>query len=138
MITKERLGTELELITNRIRHGIENGKYSWTEVQGQLKEKSTRAARQTDYYVHDNAWKAIGISAAIAFVGGLLLKGNTAPKIKVQPTKRLVVDEHGKPVHTAGKLASWELLHSVLPLALFLWRAAQSTRCAKRGEPDIL
>lgn len=31
------------------------------------------AARVTDRYVHENAWKAVGISAGIAFLVGLLI-----------------------------------------------------------------
>ncbi|MGV3774595.1 MAG: DUF883 family protein [Verrucomicrobiales bacterium] len=143
MITKERIGTELELITNRIKTGIENGKFSLHEVQESVKHKSKKAARQTDYYVHDNAWKAMGITAAIAFIGGMFLsRGRRAQSegfsFDNQQPEKVVVDEKGNPVPTASKLASWELVHSVLPLALFLWRAAQSTRCDKKGDPTIL
>lgn len=35
--------------------------------------RGTEAARTTDRYVHENAWKAIGISAGIALLVGLLI-----------------------------------------------------------------
>jgi ElaB/YqjD/DUF883 family membrane-anchored ribosome-binding protein len=35
--------------------------------------RGTEAARATDRYVHENAWKAVGISAGIALLVGLLI-----------------------------------------------------------------
>jgi len=35
--------------------------------------RGSEAARATDRYVHENAWKAVGISAGIAFLVGLLI-----------------------------------------------------------------
>lgn len=43
------------------------------ELQGAAIEKTTAAARATDEYVHDNAWAAIGIAAAIGLVVGLVI-----------------------------------------------------------------
>jgi ElaB/YqjD/DUF883 family membrane-anchored ribosome-binding protein len=131
MITKERIETELELIANKIKTGIANGKYSLSEVQEAVAQKSRRAARQTDYYVHDNAWKAIGITAALAFIGGMVL-GKAAGSESADATGNKALDaEEAKPAVTPARLASWELLHSLLPLGVFLWKAAQSARNAK-------
>ena len=35
--------------------------------------RGTEAVRTTDRYVHENAWKAVGISAGIALLVGLLI-----------------------------------------------------------------
>jgi ElaB/YqjD/DUF883 family membrane-anchored ribosome-binding protein len=35
--------------------------------------RGAEAARATDRYVHENAWKAVGISAGIALLVGLLI-----------------------------------------------------------------
>lgn len=35
--------------------------------------RGAEAMRTTDRYVHENAWKAVGISAGIAFLVGLLI-----------------------------------------------------------------
>lgn len=35
--------------------------------------RGSEAARATDRYVHENAWKAVGISAGIALLLGLLI-----------------------------------------------------------------
>ena len=43
------------------------------ELQGAAYEKTTAAARATDEYVHENAWAAIGIAAAVGFIAGLLV-----------------------------------------------------------------
>ena len=43
------------------------------ELQGAAYEKTTAAARATDEYVHENAWAAIGIAAAVGFIAGLMV-----------------------------------------------------------------
>jgi ElaB/YqjD/DUF883 family membrane-anchored ribosome-binding protein len=43
------------------------------DAQDSLVEKSKAAAKVTDEYVHDNPWKAIGVSAGIGLVIGLLI-----------------------------------------------------------------
>ena len=43
------------------------------ELQGAAYEKTTAAARATDEYVHDNAWAAIGIAAAVGFLAGVIV-----------------------------------------------------------------
>ena len=43
------------------------------ELQGAAVEKTTAAARATDEYVHDNAWAAIGIAAAVGLIIGLVI-----------------------------------------------------------------
>ena len=46
------------------------------DIQGIAVEKTTAAARATDEYVHDNAWAAIGIAAALGLIVGLVIAGD--------------------------------------------------------------
>lgn len=46
------------------------------ELQGVAVEKTTAAARATDVYVHDNAWTAIGIAAAVGLLIGILISSD--------------------------------------------------------------
>lgn len=46
------------------------------ELQGAAVEKTTAAARATDEYVHDNAWAAIGIAAAVGLLVGILISSD--------------------------------------------------------------
>lgn len=45
------------------------------DAQDSMLERSKAAARATDDFVHDNPWRAIGISAAVGFLVGLLVNG---------------------------------------------------------------
>jgi ElaB/YqjD/DUF883 family membrane-anchored ribosome-binding protein len=46
------------------------------ELGGAAYESTTRAARVTDEYVHENPWALIGAAAAVGFVVGLLARGD--------------------------------------------------------------
>jgi ElaB/YqjD/DUF883 family membrane-anchored ribosome-binding protein len=39
----------------------------------ELSERAREAATETDRYVHDNPWQAVGIAAGVAFIIGLLV-----------------------------------------------------------------
>ena len=62
---RESLETNLRTYKERVR-----------ELQGAAYEKTTAAARATDEYVHENAWMAIGVAAAVGFIAGLLVAGD--------------------------------------------------------------
>ena len=64
---------DLESITDRIRDGLKSGKYTLSELQGVLVDKTKVAARTTDEYVHDNPWAVVGIAAGVGLVLGLLM-----------------------------------------------------------------
>jgi hypothetical protein len=87
------------------------------------------AARSTDYYVHDNAWNMMGLAAGLAFAAGFLLSSRKQEGIVAS------VDGEDSPElkKKAQKLNSWEFIHSAIPLTLFLWKAVQASRCARKG-----
>ncbi|ALM84739.1 YqjD family protein [Bordetella sp. N] len=43
------------------------------DVQDAVLERSRKAARATDDYVHDNPWQAIGIAGGVGLLVGLLI-----------------------------------------------------------------
>ncbi len=43
------------------------------DVQDEVVERSRKAIRVTDDYVHDNPWQALGVAVAAGFVIGLLI-----------------------------------------------------------------
>lgn len=45
------------------------------QLQGAAYERGTAAVRVTDEYVHENAWAAIGVAAAVGLIVGLLIAG---------------------------------------------------------------
>ena len=47
------------------------------ELQGAAYERTAAAARATDEYVHENPWPLIGAAAAVGFVIGFLVRGDS-------------------------------------------------------------
>lgn len=66
-------GNELPGLTEQIGQGIEGGRYTWREIQEAVMARTRATAADTDQYVHDNPWKAVGWAAGLGFVLGLLL-----------------------------------------------------------------
>jgi ElaB/YqjD/DUF883 family membrane-anchored ribosome-binding protein len=64
---------DLETITDRIKEGLKTGKYTLTDLQSALVEKTKEAARTTDHYVHENPWTVVGIAVGVGLVLGLML-----------------------------------------------------------------
>ncbi|MGV3773861.1 MAG: DUF883 family protein [Verrucomicrobiales bacterium] len=71
--TREELKDELESITDQISEGIEKGKYTVSELQKALTEKTKAAAESTDKLVHENPWASIGIAVGLGLLIGLMM-----------------------------------------------------------------
>ena len=129
---RERVGTEIGLMTGRIKKTFLNGRDNLANAGVAVSEKTRRAARRTDYYVHDNAWKLIGVTAGLAFVTGLILSRLNDERLALVET--LPADSHNnqKPAKKS-RSGSWELVHAAIPLAMFAWKVFQDSRCARRG-----
>lgn len=130
MITRDRVGTEIGLMTGRLKRKFRNGKDNISTFQTAVSDRTRRAVRQTDYYVHDNAWTMIAISAGLAFAAGFLLSRKNQESIVLDVQSGDTPDAKER----IKKLNSWEFVHSAIPLALFVWKAIQGSRCAK-NEP---
>ena len=131
MNTKDRIGTEIGIMTGRIKKSFRNGKESVTGMGTSLVEQTRRAARKTDYYVHDNAWMVMAVTAGVALAAGYLLARETQELIEPVEFR-----EQKQEVKKGKKVNSWEFVHSAIPLALFIWKAVQSSRY-KRDEENV-
>jgi hypothetical protein len=119
-------------MTGRIRKTFLNGRDNLANAGVAVSEKTRRAARKTDYYIHDNAWKMMGISAGLAFFAGFLLSRLNDERL-LAPHLTETDSDQNPPAAKKSKSGSWELVHAAIPLALFAWKAFQSSRCARRG-----
>ena len=72
----ETTASHLENITDQIERGIEQGRYTWKQIQESVTTKSKAAAEATDAYVHENPWKVVGMAAGLGLIVGLLLRGD--------------------------------------------------------------
>ena len=66
-------GEKTAELRSSVEANLSAAKQRVRELQGAAVEKTTAAARATDEYVHDNAWAAIGIAAAVGLVIGLVI-----------------------------------------------------------------
>jgi ElaB/YqjD/DUF883 family membrane-anchored ribosome-binding protein len=57
----------------QVESKLRAAKLKLQDMQDDAVDRAKVAARVTDEYVHDNPWQAIGITAAVAFLAGLLL-----------------------------------------------------------------
>jgi ElaB/YqjD/DUF883 family membrane-anchored ribosome-binding protein len=71
----ETTASHLENITDQIEQGIEQGRYTWSQIQDTVTNKTKAAAEATDAYVHENPWKVVGMAAGLGLIIGLLLRG---------------------------------------------------------------
>ena len=131
---RERVGTEIGLMTGRIKQSFLNGRDNISTAKSAVSDKTRRAVRRTDFYVHDNAWKMMGVVAGLAFVAGYFLSTRNQEGIAAAVNADGGdVTDHPKVQEKVKKLNSWEMIHSAIPLALFLWKAVKASRCARKG-----
>lgn len=57
----------------RIQEHLVTAKARLNEAEHAMIEKSKRAAKVTDEYVHDNPWTAVGVGASIGVIIGMLI-----------------------------------------------------------------
>ena len=71
--TASQAGEKVAAVREKVQESLHRAKIKLAEAEDILIDKGKQAARQTDEYVHDNPWKAVGIAAGIGFVIGLLI-----------------------------------------------------------------
>ena len=69
----ETTASHLENITDQIEEGIQQGRYTWSQIQETVTDKTKAAAEATDAYVHENPWRVVGIATGVGLIVGLLL-----------------------------------------------------------------
>jgi ElaB/YqjD/DUF883 family membrane-anchored ribosome-binding protein len=57
----------------RIQKSLQVVKENLVDAEEAVVERAKEAAKVTDEYVHDNPWKAIGITAALGMIVGMLI-----------------------------------------------------------------
>ena len=71
--TREDVRDDLESISDQITDGIEQGRYSLSQLQEVLMSRTRQAAESTDQIIHDNPWAALGIGVALGIMIGYLI-----------------------------------------------------------------
>ena len=71
--TREDVRDDLESLTDQISEGIEQGRYSLTQLQEAVVSRTKRAAASTDELIHDYPWSAIGIGVALGILIGFII-----------------------------------------------------------------
>lgn len=57
----------------RIQHSLQVAKERLMDAEDAMIDRTKEAAKVADQYVHDNPWKAIGISACVGAIVGILI-----------------------------------------------------------------
>ena len=71
--TANQAGTEAAAVRARIQENLHVVKERLGEAETAVIERAQQAAKVTDQYVHENPWKAIGISACVGAIVGMLI-----------------------------------------------------------------
>lgn len=71
--TANQAGAEAAAARARIQGNLNVVKERLGEAEDAVIERAQQAAKATDQYVHDNPWKAIGISACVGAIVGMLI-----------------------------------------------------------------
>mgnify|MGYP003423510275 FL=1 len=66
-------GEKVMAARERIQTSLVDAKVRLAQAEAAIIDKTRQAARATDQYVHDNPWKAVGISACVGLVIGVLI-----------------------------------------------------------------
>ena len=71
--TAGQAGEKVAEARERIQSSLASAKARLAVAQEVVIEKTKRAARATDDYVHENPWKAVGIAAGVGLLVGMLI-----------------------------------------------------------------
>ncbi len=71
--TADQAGEDADIARARIQKSLQAVKASLMDAEDAVIERTKAAAKVTDEYVHENPWKAIGITAALGLIAGMLI-----------------------------------------------------------------
>ncbi len=66
-------GEQLGAARERLERSLGAAKAELASVEQAMLDRARRTARQTDEYVHDHPWTAVGVGAGIGLLIGLLI-----------------------------------------------------------------
>jgi len=70
--TASHTGDEIEGARSRLRGQLEQVRDQARDWERHARRRTRRAARHADHYVHENAWKTVGVAALIGVLLGCL------------------------------------------------------------------
>jgi ElaB/YqjD/DUF883 family membrane-anchored ribosome-binding protein len=73
LATATQAGEKIADIRDRAQEAITNLKPQLAKLESAVAEKAKTTATATDAYIHENPWTALGVSAGIGLVIGLLI-----------------------------------------------------------------
>ena len=71
--TAGQAGEKIQRARERAQETVKVARERLADTQEEVVKRAKVAARQTDDYVHDNPWQAVGIAAGVAFIIGVLV-----------------------------------------------------------------
>ncbi|MBN8441960.1 MAG: DUF883 domain-containing protein [Thauera sp.] len=71
-LTAGQAGEKLTDVRSRLGDRLAVAKERIADAEAALIDRSKKAARATDDYVHDHPWQSVGVAAGVAFLLGLL------------------------------------------------------------------
>ena len=67
-------GGKAQVLRDKIEQNLKHAKEYLQDFEESVVDKSRVAARMTDEYVHENAWRTVGLAIGLGVVIGLLLR----------------------------------------------------------------
>ncbi|MEO8767152.1 MAG: DUF883 family protein [Nitrosospira sp.] len=67
-------GGKAQALREKIDQNLKHAKEYLQDFEESVVDKSRVAARMTDEYVHENAWRTVGLAIGVGVVIGLLLR----------------------------------------------------------------
>ncbi len=71
--TAGQAGEKIQRARERAQETVKVARERLVDTQEEVVKRAKVAAKQTDDYVHDNPWQAVGIAAGVAFIIGVLV-----------------------------------------------------------------
>jgi ElaB/YqjD/DUF883 family membrane-anchored ribosome-binding protein len=71
--TAGQAGEKIQRARERAQETVKVARERLADTQEEVVKRARAAAKETDAYVHDNPWQAVGIAAGVAFIIGVLV-----------------------------------------------------------------
>jgi ElaB/YqjD/DUF883 family membrane-anchored ribosome-binding protein len=67
-------GGKAQALRDKLDHNLKLAKDYLRDVEGSVVDKSKVAAKVTDEYVHENAWRTVGLAIGVGILIGFLIR----------------------------------------------------------------
>lgn len=71
--TASQAGERATLARAKIEQSLERARVKLSEVESLVADRTRKMANETDEYVHEHPWTAVGVAAGIGLIIGLLM-----------------------------------------------------------------